>query len=170
MFDSTTDKQRNQAFESACERFAACHNVSDLARATGMNGQMLRNKLNPEQPHRLTVDELITLYLATGDETLIDGALFDCGLTAIRLPDADKTPPMVARAVELNAHVAGLGVHALQVTTTGRVTRGQRNAIVSAATTALGELAILINEIEQKYQAVPALGTAIDAMRGVAGI
>ncbi len=169
MFDATTSKQPS-AWHSACERFAASHVLAEVARGTGIREQVLRNKLNPDQPHRMTVDEMIAIYHATGDETLIDGALFDCGLTAVKVPPADSSQPMVVRAVELNARVAGLGTHALQVTTTGRVTRGQRNSIVDLATVAMGELAILINDVEQKYQTVPVLGSAIDALRGVAGV
>jgi hypothetical protein len=82
MFDSKMSKQ-SDAFDSSCERFAAAHNLADVARKTGIAVQMLRNKLNPGQPHQLTVAEMIELYHATGDETLIDGALLCCGLTAV---------------------------------------------------------------------------------------
>ena len=66
------------AFNSACERFAAKYVTSDIAKAAGIQSQMLRNKLNPDQPHQLTAIDLIALYHATGDETLIDGLLFCC--------------------------------------------------------------------------------------------
>jgi hypothetical protein len=168
MFETTTTKHP-KAFDSACERFATSHNLSMIARGTGIKEQVLRNKLNIEQPHKLTVEEMIAIYHATGDETLLDGALFECGLTAVKLPDADARPHLVARAVELNASVAGLGMHAVQVTSSGRITKGQRNTIVSVATAAMGELAILITEVENKFQTVPAVGCCIDAVRMMAG-
>ena len=170
MFEMTLPTHKPSAFQSACERFAATHVLSEVARGSGIKEQLLRNKLNADQPHRLTVEDMIAIYHATGDETLLDGALFDCGLTAVRLPGADEKPHLVSRAVELNAAVAGLGMHAMQVTSSGRVTKGQRNTIVGVATAAMGELAILINEVENKFQSMPVAGCCVDALRSIAGV
>ena len=167
-----TEKKCKQfsAFNSACERFAAQYVLSDVAKKAGLREQMLRNKLNPDQPHQLTVDDLIKLYQATGDETLIDGALFCCGLTAFALPKSTSDAQLIERTIELNAQVGGIGSQALQIHKQGRMTKTQRNRAVSAATVAMGELAILINEIELKFQTVPGLGGAIDAARTIAGL
>lgn len=54
------------------------------------------------------------------------------------------------RTIELNAQVGGLGLQAMQIHKNGRVTKTQRNMVVNAATVAMGELAIPINEIESK--------------------
>lgn len=169
MFEMTAHTHLTTAFQSACERFAALHVLSDVAKQTGIREQVLRNKLNADQPHKLTVEDMIAIYHATRDETLLDGALFDCGLTAVRLPGAAERPHLVSRAVELNAAVAGLGMHAMQVTSAGRVTKGQRNTIVGVATAAMGELAILINEVESKFQSMPVAGCCVDALRVMAG-
>ncbi|WP_256597918.1 phage regulatory CII family protein, partial [Moritella viscosa] len=45
----------NCAIDAACIRFAGIENVESIASECGMRGQMLRNKLNPNQPHQLTV-------------------------------------------------------------------------------------------------------------------
>lgn len=169
MFTDTNSKQI-EAFNSACERFAANYVTSDLAKAAGMQPQMLRNKLNPDQPHQLTAADIVALYHATGDETLIDGLLFCCGLTAFELPKTLSGTQLIERTIDLNANVSGLGSHALQIHKNGRVTRTQRNMVVNAATVAMGELAILINEVESKFQTVPGLGGAIDAARTIAGV
>lgn len=169
MFNDTECKQLN-AFNSACERFSSSYVLSEVAPAAGIKEQMLRNKLNPDQPHQLTVADIIALYHATGDETLIDGMLFCCGLTAFELPKTLSDAKLIERTIELNANVSGLGSHALQIHKAGRITRTQRNMVVNAATVAMGELAILINEIESKFQTVPGLGCAIDTARTVAGV
>lgn len=65
MFDYQTSKHAH--FDAACRAFALSHNLEDVAAAVGMRPQILRNKLNPVQPHRLTCDEL----LAIGDN--LDG-------------------------------------------------------------------------------------------------
>ncbi len=53
MFDYQVSKQAH--YEEACRRFATKHNIKQLSADVGMSAQVLRNKLNPDQPHRLTV-------------------------------------------------------------------------------------------------------------------
>ena len=151
--------------ESACSRFKSNHEVSAIAPLAGIDAQVLRNKLNPDQPHHLTVADLIALYHATdGDETLIDGMLMECGLTAIAIPSADRAPSLPHQAIRLNADVASIGLRALELTERGRITRTERNTIVSVATSAMGSLALLINDIEVRFQAVPAVACASDIL------
>ncbi|MEH8144835.1 phage regulatory CII family protein [Aeromonas hydrophila] len=155
-------------WQSACQRFAANHkgHVAEIARDIGMkNTQTLHNKLNPEQEHELTVADLIALYHATeGDETLFDGLLLECGLTAIAIPKADRAPSLPHQAIDLNAKVASIGQRALELADRGRVTRSERNTIVSVATAAMGSLAILIHDVEARFQAVPAVACASDIL------
>lgn len=150
---------------SACQRFAASHNMAEIAQRAGMNPQILRNKLNPDQPHELTVAELIAITQASeGDETLFDGALFGCGLTAVTIPQADRAPSLPHQAIDLNAKIASIGQRALELTDRGRITRSERNTLVSVATSAMGSLAILIHDIEARFQAVPTLACASDIL------
>ena len=151
----------------ACQRFAEEHKgrVAEIARTIGMNPQTLCNKLNPEQPHELTVAELIALTQACdGDETLFDGALLCCGLTAITIPQTERAPSLPHQAIDLNAKVASIGQRALELTDRGRITRSERNTLVSVATSAMGSLAILIHDIEARFQAVPTLACASDIL------
>ena len=150
---------------SACQRFAASHNMAEIAQRVGMNPQLLRNKLNPDQPHELTVAELITITQASGgDETLFDGALFGCGLTAVAIPQAERAPSLPHQAIDLNAKIASIGQRALELTERGRITRSERNTLVSVATSAMGSLAILIHDVEARFQAIPALACASDIL------
>ncbi|MFM5520411.1 phage regulatory CII family protein [Aeromonas jandaei] len=150
---------------SACQRFAASHNMAEIAQRVGMNPQLLRNKLNPDQPHELTVTELIAITQASeGDETLFDGALFGCGLTAVAIPQAERAPSLPHQAIDLNAKIASIGQRALELTDRGRITRSERNTLVSVATSAMGSLAILIHDIEARFQAVPTLACASDIL------
>ncbi|HDZ8834627.1 phage regulatory CII family protein [Aeromonas sp. XH] len=150
---------------SACQRFSANHNMAEIAQRAGMNPQILRNKLNPDQPHELTVAELIAITQASeGDETLFDGALFGCGLTAVAIPQAERAPSLPHQAIDLNAKIASIGQRALELTDRGRITRSERNTLVSVATSAMGSLAILIHDIEARFQAVPTLACASDIL------
>ncbi|WP_429065495.1 phage regulatory CII family protein [Aeromonas bestiarum] len=150
---------------SACQRFAASHNMAEIAQRVGMNPQLLRNKLNPDQPHELTVAELIAITQASdGDETLLDGALFGCGLTAVAIPKSERAPSLPHQAIDLNAKIASIGQRALELTDRGRITRSERNTLVSVATSAMGSLAILIHDVEARFQAIPALTCASDIL------
>lgn len=163
MFTEYTSKHPH--WISACQRFAASHNMAEIAQRTGMNPQLLRNKLNPDQPHELTVAELIAITQASeGDETLFDGALFGCGLTAVAIPQAERAPSLPHQAIDLNAKIASIGQRALELTDRGRITRSERNTLVSVATSAMGSLAILIHDIEARFQAVPTLACASDIL------
>lgn len=51
------------------------HNMNELSQQAGMKVQTLRNKLNPEQMHQLTVVEMLPLTDLTEDATLMDGVL-----------------------------------------------------------------------------------------------
>lgn len=68
MFDYQTSKHAH--FDAACRAFAIEHNLEDVAVAVGMRPQILRNKLNPAQPHRLTCDELLAITDYTEDARL----------------------------------------------------------------------------------------------------
>lgn len=152
-------------FESACSRFKSNHEISSIAPLAGIDAQVLRNKLNPDQPHHLTVADLIALYHATdGDETLIDGMLLECGLTAIAIPSADRAPSLPHQAIRLNADVASIGLRAVELAERGRVTRTERNTIISVATAAMGSLALLIHDVEARFQAVPTVACASDLL------
>ncbi|MGL5341289.1 MAG: phage regulatory CII family protein [Aeromonas veronii] len=163
MFDLSSTKQPH--FESACSRFAASHSLAEVARAAGIGEQLLRNKLNPAQQHQLTARELVAIYHATeGDETLFDGLLLECGLTAVAIPKAERAPSLPHQAIDLNAKIASIGQRALELTDRGRITRSERNTLVSVATSAMGSLAILIHDIEARFQAVPTLACASDIL------
>lgn len=59
MFDFQNSTHKH--FDEACRRFALAHNMAELAESAGMRVQTLRNKLNPEQVHQLTVAEMLAL-------------------------------------------------------------------------------------------------------------
>jgi len=159
------DDCKHPHFESACSRFRETYTLSKVAAAAGLDAQDLRNKLNPEQGHQLKVADLIALYHATdGDETLIDGLMMECKLTAFAIPKAERAPSLPHQAIDLNAKIASIGQRALELAERGRVSRTERNTIVSVATSAMGSLALLIHDIEARFQAVPAVACASDLM------
>ncbi|MBV7413585.1 phage regulatory CII family protein [Aeromonas sp. sif2433] len=169
MFEQIVSKQHH--FDAACALFAARYNLADVARETGLGEQMLRNKLNPDQPHQLTGRDLVVIYRATGDDTLFDGLLFDCDLTAVRLPAGAAIAPEARAQQALNAGAQILGVTAQATTILAgdRVTKSNRNTVVGGLWVGIEHLVLLATEVEDRFHAVPGLACAADMARAALG-
>lgn len=169
MFEQTSTKQHH--LDAACALFAVRYSLADVAREAGIGVQMLRNKLNPDQPHQLTVRDLVALYHATGDDTLFDGLLFDCGLTAVRLPAGTASAPEARAQQALNAGAQILGVTAQATTLLAgdRVTKSHRNTVVTGIWAGIEHLVLLATEVEDRFHAVPGLACAADMARAALG-
>ncbi|MGL6403647.1 phage regulatory CII family protein [Aeromonas hydrophila] len=165
------DATKQQHYEAACALFAARYSIADIARESGIGEQMLRNKLNPDQPHQLTARDLVAIYQATGDDTLFDGLLFDCGLTAVRLPGAAQVAPEARAQQALNASAQILGVTAQATTILAgdRVTKNNRNTVVTGIWAGIEHLVLLATEVEDRFHAVPGLACAADMARAALG-
>ncbi|KHN58308.1 phage regulatory CII family protein [Aeromonas hydrophila] len=159
-------------FAAACDLFKQAHNISHLADAIGMTSHVLHNKFNPAcERHNLTAQDLLALYHATGDDTLFDGLLFDCGLTAVRLPGAAQVAPEARAQQALNASAQILGVTAQATTILAgdRVTKNNRNTVVTGIWAGIEHLVLLATEVEDRFHAVPGLACAADMARAALG-
>ncbi|MGR1224367.1 phage regulatory CII family protein [Aeromonas veronii] len=159
-------------FAGACDLFKQAHNISQLAEAIGMSSHVLHNKFNPAcERHNLTAQDLIALYHATGDDTLFDGLLFDCQLTAVRLPDAAQVAPEARAQQALNAGAQILGVTAQATTLLAgdRVTKSHRNTVVTGIWAGIEHLVLLATEVEDRFHAIPSLACAADMARAAIG-
>lgn len=159
-------------FAAACDLFKQAHNISQLADAIGMTSHVLHNKFNPAcERHNLTAQDLIALYQVTGDDTLFDGLLFDCGLTAVRLPGAAQVAPEARAQQALNASAQILGVTAQATTILAgdRVTKNNRNTVVTGIWAGIEHLVLLATEVEDRFHAVPGLACAADMARAALG-
>ncbi|MGL4822439.1 MAG: phage regulatory CII family protein [Plesiomonas shigelloides] len=165
----TYDDNQHPHYDSSCTRFASVHVLSEVARDADMSEQVLRNKLNPSQPHQMTVRNLIAVYRATGDDTLFDGMLMDCGLTAVRISPADDSRPVALRALDATAHVAGATAQAANVLNDARITKTARNAVVGGLMAGIEHMVLLMAEVENKFQAVPGIACAADIARTALG-
>lgn len=163
MFINGENKQHH--FESACSRFTTANNIRKVAEAAGIDAQVLRNKLNPDQPHQLTVTDLIAIYHATeGDETLFDGMLMECGLTAVAIPKTERAASLLHQVIDLNAEVASVSKRTLELTERGRITSSERNTLMSSINSIFGACALFAIDIERRFQAVPPLACASDIL------
>ncbi len=159
-------------FAGACDLFKQAHNISQLAEAIGMSSHVLHNKFNPAcERHNLTAQDLIALYHATGDDTLFDGLLFDCGLTAVRLPAAATAAPeaRAQQALNAGAQIMGVTAQATTILAGDRVTKSHRNTVVTGIWAGIEHLVLIATEVEDRFHAVPGLACAADMARAALG-
>ena len=74
----TLRESKQNAFNESCCAFSNSENVQQIAKDCGIDPTMLCNKLNPSQPHKLTLGSLLNLHLVNGgNQTQIIGQLRD---------------------------------------------------------------------------------------------
>lgn len=159
MFDYQTSIHPH--LDTACRRFSLAHNLTELAEGMGVTAQVLRNKLNPMQPHRLTLQELISLTDITDDSTVLDGLLaqLKC-LPAVPVNEAkpDNLPMHALSAT------AAIGVIAGEAISAAPMTQLRRNAILDRANQAIRDLSLLVVSVESRFHTTPVLASAMDVI------
>ncbi|EIQ6343291.1 phage regulatory CII family protein [Escherichia coli] len=162
MFDYQVSKHPH--FDEACRAFALRHNLVQLAERAGMNVQILRNKLNPAQPHLLTAPEIWLLTDLTEDSTLVDGFLaqIHC-LPCVPINEVakEKLPHYVMSATAEIGRVAAGAVSGDVKTSAGR-----RDAI-SSINSVTRLMALAAVSLQARLQANPAMASTVDTVTGL---
>lgn len=145
MFDYQTSKHAH--FDAACRAFALSHNLEDVATAVGMRPQILRNKLNPVQPHRLTCDELLAITDYTEDARLLDGMLgqINC-LPSVPVNNATEANMQFCALTA----TASVGAIAGEAVSTECMTSARRTQILDRARDAIRSLSVLAYTVESR--------------------
>ncbi len=159
-----THLQMNGAYRS----FAESETLSEVAQQAGIrSAQMLRNKLCLEQPHQLTASELVSITKASKNRCIVDGLLLELNcapsVSLDECSNADKTP-LTERALEITANAGQLASLAIEMKAQKRVTERMRHEIVNRSRRVMSEIALFAFDVESKFQAVPLLSIAIDAV------
>ncbi|WP_250870387.1 phage regulatory CII family protein [Hafnia paralvei] len=163
MFESQPGIHRH--WNSACERFASAHNLVKLAAEVEISAQVLRNKLNPEQPHRLTVNDLLRLTDCTKDYSLVDGALAQLGrLPCVAGDEITSATNIPAQALKISAAAGELAGESVQLISGARLTKTRKDAIVARANKAVRDLMLFAYAIEERFHSVPVLSTTADLL------
>ncbi|YCI30139.1 phage regulatory CII family protein [Erwinia sp. PK3-005] len=154
----------HQHFEEACRRFALTHNMVDLAEGAGMRVQTLRNKLNPEQVHQLTVVEMLALTDLTEDPTLIDGVLaqLQC-LPCVPVNEMakEKLPHYVMKAT---AEIGQLAAGALPGV---QLTHSCKRGLLQNVNNGIRCLTLAALAVQARIQSNPAMASTVDAISGI---
>ncbi|HFU4291268.1 TPA: phage regulatory CII family protein [Salmonella enterica] len=151
-------------FDDACRKFAASHNVKDLAVKAGIKPHTLYNKLNPEQPHQLTPREIWTLTDLTEDSTLVDGFLaqIHC-LPCVPVNELakDKLQSYVMRAMR------ELGELASGAVSDERLTSARKHNMIESVNAGIRMLSLSALALHARLQTNPAMTNMVDTMSGI---
>ncbi|WP_313654831.1 phage regulatory CII family protein [Pantoea sp.] len=157
MFDFKTSTHNE--YDDACRKFALTHNMTELAQRAGVKVQTLRNKLNPEQAHQLTVPEVLLLTDLTEDATLIDGMLaqLHC-LPCVPVNEhaAEKFSDYVLSAS------AQVGTLAASAANHASITTSCRRGIVEAANTGIRCMMLAALTVQARIHANPTIASTVD--------
>lgn len=143
-------ERKQQAFDAACCDFVVNHDAEAIARNIGMSGQALRNMLNPAQPRVLTPVVLASISRASGDYSIVNTLFADDGVVTIPLQKAEDELNLLERVLQLNTHSGELSSDALAMCTAERLPRSTKRKTLAKAQAALGNLVLLINDLEHR--------------------
>lgn len=157
-------RERKQSIlDEACVAFANRHNVEQLAKQSAITGTMLRNKLNPSQPHQLTVTDLMVITEKSGDYSLTQSVLHNLNMVAAPIDLKNESRSLAERALVNAAFSGDLAKEALELNNTIRLPRSRRNQVMRTAQSALANLVLIVNELENRTGSTsPLLGFASD--------
>ena len=157
MFDFQISKHPH--FDNACRKFALAHNIEVVAEKAGMRAQVLRNKLNPDQPHQLTWIEILVLTDVTEDSTLVDGFLaqLHC-LPCVPVNEvaSEHLPTYVMKAT------AEIGLIAANAATGDRLSHSSKHHVVDSVNAGIRYLSLAALSLQARLQSNPALMNTVE--------
>ncbi|WP_205960228.1 phage regulatory CII family protein [Pantoea stewartii] len=162
MFDFRVSTHNH--FDEACRRFALSHNMKELALSAGMNAQTLRNKLNPEQPHELTVKEMLSLTDLTEDSILMDGALAQLHCLPCVPVNEHAEEKLSAYVLKATAEVGQLAAGAMRH---DALSTSCRRSLLQSVNTGIRCLTLAAIAVQTRIHSNPTMASTVDAISGL---
>ncbi|MEZ8382123.1 phage regulatory CII family protein [Vibrio splendidus] len=156
-------ESKQKSFDEACFSFARQENMEAIARKLKMQPGMLRNKLNPDQPHVLKPVELIAISKVSGNYTLINSLLLGLDVVTAPIESAEHAKSIVERVLTHSTNAGELSTWALQHGNGSRISRTHKQSLIQKAQAGIGNLVLLINDVENRTTGVtPLLSMGVD--------
>ncbi|ANU36260.1 phage regulatory CII family protein [Vibrio scophthalmi] len=144
-------ERKQQAYDAVCCDFVINHDVEKLARVIGIEGQALRNMLNPAQPRHLTPPTLAMLCRVSGDYTILNTLLAEDGVVSVRIPQTEEEKTTyLEKVLQLSVDSGELSSDALAMCNAERLPRSRKRKTLAKAHAALSNLVSLINDLEHR--------------------
>ncbi|WP_019615115.1 phage regulatory CII family protein [Psychromonas ossibalaenae] len=151
------------ALNEACCAFSEKENMLKISANTGIGQSQLRNKLNPSQTHKLSVDDLLLITKDTGNYCIVNSLLLNLDMVAVKIDPQGCEETLVKRALENSMNAGELSRLALENGGEIRLPRSRRNELLERAHKSVSNLVMLMNDLENKTSGVaPFLSMATD--------
>ncbi|MGL4225430.1 MAG: phage regulatory CII family protein [Vibrio sp.] len=154
------------SFDEACVAFAQQHNMCQLADEIGMERNVLRNMLNPNQPRLLTPPLLFTISKATGDYSIVYALLRDLDIVAAHVPisiDDSDHQTFLKRVLENSITAGELSRMALELGGESRLPRSTKNSIIAKCQHGISNLVLIMSDLENRTSGLtPFLSMGVD--------
>jgi len=162
MFDYRVSKHYH--FDDACKAFVNRHNLTELAAQMGTKPQILRNKFNPEQPHKLTCEELLLITDLTEDAALLDGMLAQINCLPSVPVNEIATSNLSTYALQATAAVGSIAADAVKG---GAVSSQRKMSLLAGVNAGIRNLSLIGLVVQGRVHASPALASAVGAIANV---
>lgn len=154
------------SFDEACIAFAQKHNMCHLADEIGIERNVLRNMLNPNQPRLLTPPLMFTISKATDDYSIIYALLRDLNIVAAHVPhdvnESDQETFLI-RVLENSLNAGELSRMALELGDEFRLPRSTKNNIIARCQHGISNLVLIISDLENRTSGItPFLSLGVD--------
>ena len=84
------------------------------------------------------------------DIDIVNSAILEIGLMAVRLPKQGDSKPLTLSAMSLSADAGEISRHIIEAETDRRLTRVKKDQIVNKAQAAVRELMFLMSDVENR--------------------
>ncbi|EKN3413237.1 phage regulatory CII family protein, partial [Yersinia enterocolitica] len=124
-------------------------------------------KLNPEQPHHLTVTELLAITDATEDASLIDAMLAQINCmpsVPVNEASADNISTYALKAT------AAVGLIAAAAVQGDHKTASRKSSLLDTVNTAIRHLSLIGLTVQARIQSTPALASTVDVISGLGAV
>ncbi|WP_028863876.1 phage regulatory CII family protein [Psychromonas aquimarina] len=151
------------AINEACCAFAEKENMRVISANTGIGKSQLRNKLNPSQTHKLSVDDLLLITKDSGNYCIVNSLLLNLDMVAVKVERNSTDETLVKRALENSMYAGELSRLALENGGEIRLPRRKRTELLMRAHQSVSNLVLLMNDLENKTSGVsPFLSMGLD--------
>ncbi|TFH90087.1 phage regulatory CII family protein [Vibrio ouci] len=139
-------------YNEACSLFRQRHRneLTEIANACGLRANMLRNKLNTEQPHVLSLPEMMAISKATNDYVILEVVLRKLDLVTAHIPADSETESFIKRALNNSIYSGELSQLALDNAGNKTLPRSTKNSTIETAQASISNLMLLVNDLESR--------------------
>lgn len=151
-----------QRYNFACCAFSDAEKLAPIERATGV--KKLADKLNPNEPHKLSIVDLKLITKFTDNHCIVNSLLLSLNMVAVKVDAQSEQPQtLLKRTLDNCRHAGELAKLTLENSDQSRLPLRKRNALLKRAHQSINNLVLLASDLENKTSGIsPFLSMSLD--------